>query len=37
MSHDCWNQIGVRGDRTCPTLETVIHCHNCPVYSQAGR
>ncbi|MEM6433178.1 MAG: chemotaxis protein CheW [Cyanobacteria bacterium P01_D01_bin.115] len=37
MSHDCWNQIGVRGDRTCPTLETVIHCQNCPVYSQAGR
>ncbi|PYQ96859.1 MAG: chemotaxis protein [Acidobacteria bacterium] len=31
--HDCWNRIGVRGDRSCPELEQHIHCRNCPVYS----
>jgi len=35
--NDCWNQIGVEGDRSCPELKTVIHCRNCPVYSAAGR
>ncbi|MBR8837683.1 MAG: purine-binding chemotaxis protein CheW [Stigonema ocellatum SAG 48.90 = DSM 106950] len=35
--NDCWNQIGVGGDRSCPELTTVIHCRNCPVYSAAGR
>lgn len=34
--HDCWNQIGVRGDRSCGQLETVIHCYECPVYTEAG-
>jgi chemotaxis-related protein WspD len=34
---DCWNQIGVRGDRSCPELAQVIHCHNCPVFTAAGR
>lgn len=34
---DCWNQIGVMGDHTCPQLQTVIHCQNCSVYSAAGR
>jgi chemotaxis-related protein WspD len=34
---DCWNQIGVRGDRSCPELATVGHCHNCPVFAAAGR
>lgn len=33
----CWNKIGVEGDRSCPELETHIHCRNCPVYSAAGR
>ncbi|NHZ96393.1 chemotaxis protein CheW [Massilia sp. CCM 8734] len=33
---DCWNKIGVQGDRTCPELEKVIHCRNCPVYSAAA-
>ncbi|MEM9541964.1 MAG: chemotaxis protein CheW [Cyanobacteria bacterium P01_E01_bin.42] len=37
MQDSCWNRIGVRGDRTCPELETAIHCYNCPIYSQAGR
>lgn len=35
--NDCWNQIGVTGDRTCPELNTYTHCRNCPVYSSAGR
>jgi chemotaxis-related protein WspD len=33
----CWNRIGVRGDRTCPELLRVTHCHNCPVFATAGR
>ncbi|MBP0019565.1 MAG: chemotaxis protein CheW [Cyanobacteria bacterium SBLK] len=37
MQDNCWTQIGIRGDRTCPQLETVVHCQNCPIYSQAGR
>ncbi|BAY10259.1 chemotaxis protein CheW [Calothrix sp. NIES-2098] len=34
--NDCWNKIGVLGDRTCPELETVIHCYECPVYAAVG-
>jgi chemotaxis-related protein WspD len=34
---DCWNRIGVRGDRSCPELSGVGHCHNCPVFAAAGR
>ena len=34
---DCWNTIGVRGDRTCPRLAEAVHCRNCPVYADAGR
>jgi chemotaxis-related protein WspD len=34
---DCWNRIGVSGDRSCPELATVGHCHNCPIFSAAGR
>ncbi len=33
----CWNQVGVSGDHSCPTLKTVVHCQNCSVYRQAGR
>jgi chemotaxis-related protein WspD len=29
---DCWNKIGVRGDRSCAELERYVHCRNCPVY-----
>ena len=32
----CWNSIGVQGNRSCPKLESFIHCRNCPVYSRAG-
>ena len=34
---DCWNHIGVAGDRTCVELERHVHCRNCPIYSSAGR
>ncbi len=34
---DCWNRIGVRGDRSCPELPAVGHCQNCPVFAAAGR
>lgn len=36
MANDCWNQIGVVGDRSCPELKTYTHCRNCPIYSNAG-
>ncbi len=35
--NDCWNRIGVFGDRSCPELLSCVHCRNCPVYSAAGR
>ena len=34
---DCWNRIGVGGDRTCPALEEHVHCRNCPVFARAAR
>lgn len=33
---DCWNKIGVHGDRSCPELAALVHCHNCPVFAAAG-
>ena len=29
----CWNRIGVRGDRSCPELVQYTHCNNCPVFA----
>jgi chemotaxis-related protein WspD len=34
---DCWNSIGVKGDRSCPKLREAIHCHNCQVFADAAR
>jgi chemotaxis-related protein WspD len=34
---DCWNRIGISGDRSCPELEVHIHCRNCPVFATAAR
>jgi chemotaxis-related protein WspD len=34
---DCWNEIGVMGDHSCPELERVIHCRNCGVFAAAAR
>lgn len=33
---DCWNHIGVQGNRTCSELTRHFHCHNCPTYSAAA-
>jgi len=33
---DCWNRIGVHGDKSCPLLSEHIHCRNCAVYSAAA-
>ena len=32
----CWQQIGIWGDRSCPELAAVAHCHACPTYKAAG-
>ena len=37
LSPNCWLQIGVWGDGTCPELAGVGHCRNCGVYSAGGR
>jgi chemotaxis-related protein WspD len=37
LETDCWNRIGVHGDRSCPELTKVGHCHHCPVFAGAGR
>jgi chemotaxis-related protein WspD len=39
MSADCWNDVGVwaANGATCPRLAEVVHCHNCDVFSRAGR
>lgn len=34
---DCWNQIGVAGDRSCPRLPDHVHCRNCPVFADGAR
>jgi chemotaxis-related protein WspD len=33
---DCWNRIGIHGDRSCLLLADHIHCRNCSVYSAAA-
>lgn len=33
---DCWNRIGVHGDKQCPLLVRHIHCRNCEVYAAAA-
>jgi chemotaxis-related protein WspD len=37
LLNDCWNRVGVFGDRTCQELLQSVHCRNCHVYSAAGR
>jgi len=36
ITNDCWNHIGVWGDKSCPELNRVTHCRNCEVYAAAG-
>lgn len=34
---ECWREIGVRGDQSCPELEAHLHCRNCPTHAQIAR
>lgn len=34
--NDCWNKIGVWGNRECGELKKAVHCRNCIVYSSAA-
>lgn len=34
---DCWNKIGIAGDRSCVELSKHIVCQNCPVFAAAAR
>jgi len=34
---DCWNRIGVQGDKSCAELRSHVHCRNCPVFEQGAR
>nr|WP_220805444.1 chemotaxis protein CheW [Achromobacter sp. UMC46] len=34
---DCWNRIGIRGDKSCGQLPGHVHCRNCPVYAAAAK
>jgi chemotaxis-related protein WspD len=33
---DCWNRIGIRGDKSCAKLIEHVHCRNCEVYAAAA-
>ncbi|MFR0672511.1 chemotaxis protein CheW [Enterobacterales bacterium AW_CKDN230030176-1A_HGKHYDSX7] len=33
---DCWNRIGVQGDRSCTRLAQHVHCRNCEVHAEAA-
>lgn len=37
IKRHCWTKEGLWGDSSCPELAARIHCHNCPVYSAAGK
>jgi len=36
LGHDCWNRVGVQGDKSCPELKRYIHCRNCPKFEQGA-
>ncbi len=36
MIHDCWNIIGIQGDRSWPELAKLAHCRNCAAYTDAA-
>lgn len=33
---DCWQQLGIWGDASCPELQVHLDCRNCPVYAAAA-
>ncbi len=34
---DCWNRVGIQGDKSCDKLPPYVHCRNCPVYASAAK
>jgi chemotaxis-related protein WspD len=36
LIQDCWNRMGVQGDKSCPELPQHIHCRNCPVFERGA-
>jgi chemotaxis-related protein WspD len=34
---DCWNRIGIQGDRSCGQLDSHFHCRQCPVYASTAK
>lgn len=34
---NCWNVIGVAGDKSCEKLAPIVHCRNCDVYAGAAQ
>jgi chemotaxis-related protein WspD len=36
QGRDCWNRIGVYGDRSCTRLDVHAHCRNCEVFGIAA-
>ncbi|RJQ51946.1 MAG: hypothetical protein C4530_19520 [Desulfobacteraceae bacterium] len=34
---NCWKEIGIFGDSSCPKLSELVHCRNCPEYNRVGR
>ncbi|OWW20729.1 chemotaxis protein CheW [Noviherbaspirillum denitrificans] len=34
---DCWNRVGVRGNRSCEKLAEHTHCRHCSVYGAAAQ
>lgn len=33
---DCWNRIGIHGDKSCERLAGHVHCRNCEVHAAAA-
>jgi chemotaxis-related protein WspD len=33
---DCWNRIGIHGDKSCERLASHVHCRNCEVHAAAA-
>ena len=33
----CWRNVGVMGDGSCPRLDAAVHCRNCPIFAEAGQ
>lgn len=34
---ECWREIGVNGNGSCPELDEYLHCRNCPTHAEIAR